>query len=460
MYNQMHIPSEITSFFEVEEGQTLLVKGLPGTGKTTLAFEIMNSVCKRGNGMYISTRVNPQRIYAMFPWICDIIPTKNVINATQNLLLNSLKSIDLEGPNYGVVLDFFKTFFDEAEEMEDPMIVIDSWDAVVNYTSHILKDSQHSLEQNICEFARDMGIHLIFVSESADLMPLDYIVDGVVTLEHFKMMGPPSSEGRSSEMMTRYTREILLNKLRGVEICQNQYTCTLHEGRFLYFEPCIEHIDSQIILRDIERIPDPNDDYISTGISDFDEICGGLKYGSCNVIEVDHGVGKRYYELLTTLASNSLKNGRAVHVVPSIGYQLSPMDTFVPSNVKVLEPGGGDHDDWYETLFEQWDTLRTKTKRPILNVMGLDTMEFAFGFENVLSSSTRLFQKWKETNDINVLVVKTGQQIIRMTTHVADTYFMIKELNGGLCLYGLIPRTVPYYITQDVNKNIILVPIV
>jgi len=210
MYNQMRIPSEIASFFEVEEGQTLLVKGLPGTGKTTLAFEIMNSICRRGNGMYISTRVNPQRIYAMFPWICDIIPTKNVINATQNLLLNSLKSIDLEGPNYGVVLDFFKTFFDEAEEMEDPMIVIDSWDAVVNYTSHILKDSQHSLEQNICEFARDMGIHLIFVSESADLVPLDYIVDGVLTLEHFKMMGPPSSEGRSSEMMTRYAREILL----------------------------------------------------------------------------------------------------------------------------------------------------------------------------------------------------------------------------------------------------------
>lgn len=55
----MRIPSEIFDFFGVEEGQTLLVKGMPGTGKTTLALEIMNSVCNKMNGMYISTRVNP-----------------------------------------------------------------------------------------------------------------------------------------------------------------------------------------------------------------------------------------------------------------------------------------------------------------------------------------------------------------------------------------------------------------
>jgi len=459
MHNDIRIPSEVKNFFEVEEGQTLLIKGLPGTGKTTLAFEIMDTVCKSGNGMYISTRVDPQRIYAMFPWIRRVIPSSNVINATQNMLLKGLKNIDLEGPNYAVVLDFFKAFFDDAEEMNEPVIVIDSWDAVINYTSHILKDAQHSLEQNICEFARDMGIHLIFVSESADLMPLDYIVDGVVTLEHIRMRGPPSSEGRSSDMMTRHAREIKLNKLRGVEICQTQYTCTLHDGRFRYFEPCLEHIDAQIFARDGERIPDPCDDCISSGIPDLDDICGGLKHGSCNVLEIDHGVGKRYYELITALASNSLRNGRAVHIVPSIGYQLSPMDTFVPSNVRVLELGD-DRDKWYETLFEQWDELREKTNRPILNVMGLDTMEFAFGFENMLNSASRLFQMWKQTNDINVLVVKTGQKSIRMTTHVADTYFMVKELNGGLCIYGLIPRTEPYYITQDENKNISLVPIV
>ena len=152
----MRIPSEIRDFFGVEEGQTLLVKGMPGTGKTTLALEIMNTVCHKMNGMYISTRVNPLRVYGMFPWINEIIPPSNVVNATQKMLLDSLKNVAQEGSSYEVVLDFFKMLLDQAEDMDDPMIVIDSWDAVINYTAHIIGSAQHSLEQNICEFARDM----------------------------------------------------------------------------------------------------------------------------------------------------------------------------------------------------------------------------------------------------------------------------------------------------------------
>src|SRR5690606_1668690 len=116
----------------------------------------------------------------------------------------------------------------------------------------------------------------------------------------------------------------------------------------------------------------------------------------------------------------------AVHIVPSIGYQLAPRDVFVPSNVMVLEPGG-DRDQWYETLFKHWDSLRERTGRPILNILGLDSMEFAFGYERMLNSTSRMFQKWKETSDVNVVVVKSGQKSIRMTSHIADTYFVIKE---------------------------------
>ena len=456
----MRIPSEIHDFFRVEEGQTLLIKGMPGTGKTTLALEIMSSVCKRENGMYISTRVNPSRVYAMFPWISEIIPSTNVVNATQKMLLESLRNVSRDGSSYETVLDFFKTFLDQAGDMDDPMIVIDSWDAIINYTSSILGDAQHSLEQNICEFARDMGIHMIFVSESADLLPLDYIVDGVVTLKNVRMAAPLSGENRPEGMTTRYSREIRLDKLRGVEIKQRIYTYTLHDGRFSYFEPALENVSPQIgIVSDADRISDPRDDCISTGIGDFDGITGGLDFGSCNVLEIDHGVGKRYYKVLTALASNSVKNGRAVHIVPSIGYQLAPRDVFVPSNVMVLEPGG-DRDQWYETLFKDWDSLRERTGRPILNILGLDSMEFAFGYERMLNSTSRMFQKWKETSDVNVVVVKSGQKSIRMTSHIADTYFVIKELNGGLCLYGLIPRTEPHYMVRDERGNIRLVPIV
>jgi len=453
----MHIPSEIKEFFSIEEGQTLLIKGLPGTGKTTLALEIINALCEKKNGMYISTRIDPQRLYDTKPWISEVIPPNNVINATQNRLLKSIRGVSGELSNYDVVLDFFRVFFDEAEDMDHPMIVIDSWDAVLNYTSHLIGDLQHGFEQNMCEFARDVGIHLIFVSEFADIMPLDYMVDGVVTMEQFKL--PGGLEAKNS-MRTRYARQIILEKLRGVKIGQKTYTTTLHEGRFSYFEPYYDQKDARI-ASDVVRVHDPGESRISTGIPDLDAVTGGLKYGSCNVIEIEHGVGKRYYQILTALASNALKNGRGVFILPSIGYQLGSRDIFVPANVVVSHPEEDeDLEKWGAELLDKWDRLRERTGRPILNIIGMDAMEFAFGYKKVLNMASRMIRKWKETNDINIFVVKTGQESINMAIHTADTYFLVNELNGGLCIYGIIPRTEPYGLFLGDQNKISLTPIV
>ncbi len=451
---QMYIPNEVRDFFRIEDGQTLLIKGLPGTGKTTLSLEIMNRLCDKKNGMYISTRIDPKRLYATHPWVKEVVPPRNVINATQGKLLESLKGISKDLTNYYAVLDFFKVFFDEAEEMDNPMIIIDSWDAVLNYTSQFIGNAQHSFEQNICEFARDLDTHLIFVSEFANVMPLDYIVDGVVTMEQFRL--PSYAEG---SMRTRYVRQIRLDKLRGVEIKQKTYTATLHKGRFSCFEPYREQSDARI-ASDMVRVPDPADDRISTGIPDLDSISGGLKYGSCNVLEIDQGVGKRYYQLLTALASNAIKNGRGVFILPSIGYQLSSRDIFVPTNVAVSQPQGLDPEIWGKELLQKWDVLRERTGRPILNIIGLDAIEFAFGYNEVLNLTNIMIRKWKETNDITVLIVKSGQQSINMAIHIADTYFLVNELNGGLCLYGIIPRTEPCNMLLEDRNRISLTPIV
>ncbi|HPA98394.1 MAG TPA: gas vesicle protein GvpD, partial [Methanothrix sp.] len=104
------LPKEVCQFFQIEGGQTLLIKGLPGTGKTTLALEIMNRLCREQKGLYISTRIDPRRLYATNPWVEDILPARNVVNATQTRLLESLKGMGKDLNNYYAVLDFFKVF--------------------------------------------------------------------------------------------------------------------------------------------------------------------------------------------------------------------------------------------------------------------------------------------------------------------------------------------------------------
>jgi hypothetical protein len=208
------------------------------------------------------------------------------------------------------------------------------------------------------------------------------------------------------------------------------------------------------------RVPDPSEDRISTGIPDLDIVTGGLKYGSCNVLEINHGVGKRYYQMLTALASNAIKNGRGVFILPSIGYQLSSRDIFVPTNVIVSQPEGDDARAWGKDLLEKWDALRERTGRPILNIIGLDSIEFSFGYKESLNLTNLMIRNWKETNDINVLVVKSGQESMNMAIHTADSYFLVNELNGGLCLYGVIPRTEPYNMILEDRNRISLTPIV
>jgi len=399
-------------------------------------------------------RIDPLRLYATHPWIKDALPPNNCINATQKKLLESLKEIDQEPSNYYAVLDFFRVLFDEAEDMDNPLIVIDSWDAVLNYTAQYLSGAQHSFEQNICEFARDLATHLIFVSEFAEVMPLDYIVDGVVTMENMLL-----GDSRSGGMRARNARQIRLDKLRGIEIRQKAYAATLHGGRFSYFEPYREQRDA-LIASDVVRVPDPSGGCISTGIPDLDALTGGLKYGSCNLIEIEYGVGKRYYQILTALASNALKNGRGVFVLPSIGYQLSSRDIFVPANVAVSQPQGSDPEQWGRDVLLEGDDLRERTGKPILNIIGLDTLEFAFGYKQLLNMVNLMIYRWKETSDINVLVVKTGQESLNMAIHTADTYFLVNELNGGLCIYGVIPRTEPYNMLLQERNRISLTPIV
>ena len=65
-----NIPKELHDFFSHAKGQTLLIKGASGTGKTTFALELIYEFAKLNKkSAYIFMRLEEGQIYNNFPFI-------------------------------------------------------------------------------------------------------------------------------------------------------------------------------------------------------------------------------------------------------------------------------------------------------------------------------------------------------------------------------------------------------
>lgn len=490
MIGRNNIPAEIIEFFNVFPGQTLLIKGKPGTGKTILSLEILKEICEERNGLYVSTRVTPEKLYNLFPWIKDIVPERNLVNATPKKLnerFTSPRHFPDQLFDYDTALNFFRILYEDAEEMDNPVVVIDSWDALLGYLN-LQENSSVSFTQSICNFCHDVGTHLILIAETNGPTVLDYIVDGIVTLLDTNVRG----EGTDGQAYMEYSkarmlREIRIDKLRGVRRRRRSYAFTLNNGQFRHFPP----YDKMRIV-EIEPIPDIDEIHRSSGIRDFDKITGGLEKGGLTLFIVEHGVGLRYVPFLDQIAINlSLKN-IGVARLRSVGSAL-PEDYLLEKKYegiyfykpeswitwrleklfhsaeeyrKFLETVRKDRFDLMEfSLMEArkaylnfLDDLRRKHPT-VVEFLGLDTFGILYGSENTLKLLDEAISRASQNNEILIAVAKRGMESIEMITQLAAACFVFKDILGSLFIYGEQPRTGLYNISSD-EKGIHLTPLV
>jgi KaiC/GvpD/RAD55 family RecA-like ATPase len=487
--NEGNILPEMKAFFQLLAGQTLLIRGQPGTGKTILTFEILKEICDEQNELYVSTRINPDKLYKLFPWIKDVVPTKNIVNATPSKVLKAIGSelrLRRRSFDFGSALDFFKMLYDDAEEMNNPMVVIDSWDAVLNYIN--LEDKGAALTQSLCEFCHEVGTHLILVSESSHPTALDYIVDGVVTLSDIEVHGEAAG-GRvySEQLESRTTRQIGIDKLRGVKREQKNYVFTLENGRFRFFPPYHSMSASKV-----ESIPDIDENHRSSGIRDMDLISGGLEKCGLTLFVVEHGVGLRYVPFLDQIAMNLSAANVGVSRLRSVGATLSKdyeptrnIDGIYPFKPKTwltwrlekLFPTSREYMDFLEITkkedseiielslmesrkeyLEFLEQLRKKHSS-VVEFLGLDTLETLYGAENTLKLVDEAIARAVDNREVLIAVAKRGMKSVEMITKLANTHFVFKDIVGSLFIYGVQPRTGLYNISSD-ESGINLTPVV
>jgi len=252
------IPPEVIGFFKKEGGHSLIVKGEPGSGKTTFALEILSVLKNDFEVKYVSTRIADDVLFLQFPWLKELFERKIEKKEEKKISreeLNRLEGLIEEGfleekvkfeeggavLEVGAMLPEMEDIYDFVESVHPKvaLICIDSIDGLSEKYGIPAEKILYTLQKDLVEKG---NANMIFILENAGFENIEYLGDGVISLHHEPWDG-------------YWKRYMYIQKLRGAPIKNSKYIYTLHEGHFnaLKYEPFSLDSLSEINLRDLEE---------------------------------------------------------------------------------------------------------------------------------------------------------------------------------------------------------------
>ncbi|MGB7532125.1 MAG: ATPase domain-containing protein [Halobacteriota archaeon] len=452
------IPPELEKALSAGIGYSLLLKGEPGTGKTMLAFELLNEFGGE-NAVYLSSRVSVPALFKQFPWLEERTGF-HVIDATQ--LYFSSKAF-LKPRSFS---DLLHTKL--GEEEKPAILVIDSWEAIMSGGKEEKKEElEKVLTDLVRSYATEYKMNLILISETTETEILDYLVDGIVEMNRVSLH-------------ERRGREILLKKLRGIRIDQHKYGFTLDGGRFKYFGPFpMRKIDKP---RRVEIVPN-TPTHISTGCVGIDTILtGGLSKGSTTIVEYGDDLSLLgYTSILAQMIINTIQQGIHCVIIPNSGwderrlrrgilpfvkeedytkyltvFEIRKERGEIRENVKVLKGESMEED------FPIFTDFISKLEPSVMAIIGTDLLEYQYQLKMTghLERMAELFSYWvmelREAGNVAVFGMPAGGVLGTELRHMVTNRFDLSVLDRAVVLYCDRPDTklhcVENVITEDTLK--------
>lgn len=434
-------------------GRSVLVRGDPGTGKTSLVLQLLDYHSKNGfKSVYMSTRLSAKTLKSHQPWVEVVQGKYGTVPRLDEQQIGFQDSRRMDGVRAIAGLRQY------LEQVTNPFVVLDSWEGLF-FESHTLG------VEEISKLVEDYEARFVVVTERREQTDLDYLLDGVVVLRRKFHDG-------------MVVREIELKKLRGVSIKQSRFLFTLEAGYFQHLSPFGSEPG---LMQEVgEPIPNMKANTFSSGSADLDTITGGLEAGSFNLVELQNDVPLAVKDLfLRTVFSNFLNNGHRVLYVPFVGgsnAELSRMlpnlsSTTIDKAVSVMcyegrpEKSGslnGDLDRDMDLIGRKIDDLSRESEKPVLVVLVQDAMEGLYGSYSVSKQLAQSVARVKRSGNVRIQIASPGVQLLSELKALADTDLKIGLIHGTPVLHSIKPMSVLHSIIRRPGQGgrLGLVPIV
>ncbi|MGD0637975.1 MAG: gas vesicle protein GvpD P-loop domain-containing protein [Nitrososphaerales archaeon] len=409
--------------------RALLIKGLAGTGKTTVALEILKAAGK-GKGAYVSSRVPKELLETHIPAMKET--------------LHNQEFLDIRLEDASSVLDLVMQL---TEPKKFRTIVFDSWDGLAK---ELDQRERLRAEKTLMALAHNSGAQLVFVSEEPGATTIDYLVDGILELV-------------TVEEQDRTVREFIIHKLRGTKIPQRKYIFTLLDGKFTFFGPYT--IPDYSKISRIAQRPDIGASY-SFGSGALDRLFGGMIPGSTLSIEYDENVP---YSALRAIEYppiiNFLSRGRSAILLPLPGAndeiinsilaravgksvvneRLRILNILRTSDLKTASlPKEATPQEIHEIVANETTELRKKSvDESVLLVKSVSALEnlFASDLDSLLEVTSQEIITLQQSHDAHILFLPKDSPIRSRILSMSSSYAKLFVRDGTVLMFGVKPHT-------------------